>query len=264
MRSWLFVPCAKAKALQKARDLDCDALIFDLEDGVGDAQRAGAVTALAEAWHGGFRAGLRLVRVHPPSLNSIRRALHGCAVDGIVVPKVNGADDLRAVAAAWPGVPLWAMIETAKGVVNLANICATGPELRGLIAGPNDLRRDLRGRPLQGRAEIAAALAQIVLHGRANGLAVVDGVYNQYTDEQGFIAECQQGRSLGFDGKTLIHPAQIAPANSAFAPSDEERAWARTVIAAFAGSEAGVISLGGEMVERLHLDMAQRILSSSG
>jgi len=154
------------------------------------------------------------------------------------------------------------MIETASGVANLATtvLMARGNGLKGLIAGPNDLRKDLRTRPMNGRADILFALSQIVLYGRAHGLIVLDGVYNQYTDEIGFAAECAQGRSLGFDGKTLIHPAQIAACEAAFSPSEAEIAWAKAVVAAFEGSSAGVVSVGGEMVERLHLEQAQAIL----
>ena len=266
LRSLLFVPCGNARALDKARSLDCDGLIFDLEDAVGDAERAGAVNALAEALKGDFAAPLRLVRVHPQYLNAIRRALKDARVDGVVVPKVETPEDLRGVAAVWPGVPLWAMVETARGVVNLGQITALASELllRGLIAGPNDLRRSLRTRALPDRQDIVMALSQVVLHARAEGLAVVDGVYNAYTDELGFTAECRQGRGLGFDGKTLIHPSQISGADRAFSPSKEEVAWAQAVMAAFEASEAGVASVGGQMVERLHLEAAREILAISG
>lgn len=260
LRSLLFVPCANARALEKARDLDCDALIFDLEDAVGDAERDGAVAALAEALAGAFKAPVRLVRIHPGYANTIHTALKDAPIDGIVVPKVETAADLRGVAAIWPGVPLWAMIETAAGVVNLKDIAAE-PHVRGLIAGPNDLRRSLRTRAMADRQDILASLSLIVAHARALGLPVIDGVYNQFRDEAGFVAECRQGRSLGFDGKTLIHPDQIAAANRAFFPSEDEVAWARAVVSAFEGSAAGVASVNGAMVERLHLETAREILA---
>ncbi|MGZ3298988.1 MAG: HpcH/HpaI aldolase/citrate lyase family protein, partial [Asticcacaulis sp.] len=253
-RSVLFVPCANARALEKARGLTPDAVILDLEDAVGAEERDGALMLTAQALRDGFAAPAVMVRIHPGSLNAIHRALHGLKIDGIVVPKVDGPEDLRAVAHLWPDMPIWAMIETARGVARLADIAAE--PLAGLITGPNDLRRDLRTRPLPGRADIATALSQIVLHGRANGLVVLDGVYNPFRDEAGFAADCAHGRALGFDGKTLIHPAQIDPCNRAFSPSDEDIAWAEAVVAAFAGSDAGVVPLDGQMVERLHLDIA--------
>jgi len=257
-RSVLFVPCANEKAMAKAATLQCDALIFDLEDAVGDAERDTALVRLAQTLTGSFAAKTVLVRIHPQYLNAIHKALAGVRIDGLVVPKVNNMADISGVAHVWPNVPLWAMIETAQGVVNLAGIAAAG--IRGLIAGPNDLRKDLRTRPMESRQDILSALSQIVLHARANDLIVLDGVYNAFKDETGFINECAQGRSLGFDGKTLIHPAQIAACEAAFSPSEAEITWARAVVTAFEGSTAGVVSVGGEMVERLHLEQARAIL----
>lgn len=259
-RSVLFVPCANTRALAKAATLACDALIFDLEDAVGDTERDGALTALAEVLRGPFTAKTVLVRIHPQYLNAIHKVLAGLHIDGLVIPKVNGAEDVLGVAHVWPGMPLWAMIETAAGVVNLKDIAAL--PLAGLIAGPNDLRKDLRSRPMPDRADILLALSQIVLHGRARDLVVLDGVYNAFKDETGFAAECEQGRSLGFDGKTLIHPSQVAVCEAAFSPSDAEKARAQAVVAAFDGSDAGVVSVDGEMVERLHLEQARRILAT--
>jgi len=265
IRSALFIPCANGRAMDKARDLTPDAVIFDLEDAVAAAERDIAVATLAGMLRGGgIRAPRVLVRIHPASLNAIHHALTGLPVDGLVVPKVDGPEDLRAVAHVWPGVKLWAMIETAKGVARLAEIAATpvtGAPVAGLIAGPNDLRKDLKTRPLPGRADIAFALSQIVLHGRANGLIVLDGVFNAFKDEAGLATDCIHGRALGFDGKTLIHPSQVEPCNRAFSPSDEEAAWAKAVVAAFEGSDAAVVTVNGEMVERLHLAQAQGILA---
>jgi citrate lyase subunit beta/citryl-CoA lyase/(3S)-malyl-CoA thioesterase len=258
LRSVLFIPCANPKAMAKAATLQCDALIFDLEDAVGDDERDEALVRLAETLAGAFVARTVLVRIHPQYLGGIHKALAGLRIDGLVVPKVSGAADITGVAHVWPKVPLWAMTETALGVVNLAEIATAG--VRGLIAGPNDLRKDLRTRPMADRADILFALSQIVLYARANNLIVLDGVYNQYTDEMGLMAECTQGRSLGFDGKTLIHPSQIEPCEAAFSPSEAEIIWAQAVVAAFEGSAAGVISVGGEMLERLHLEQAKRIL----
>ena len=260
LRSALFIPCANPKAMAKTATLHCDALIFDLEDAVGDAERDEALVRLAETLTGSFVAKTVLVRIHPQYLNAIHKALTGLRIDGLVIPKVNSAADITGVAHVWPDMPLWAMIETAQGVVNLAEIAKAG--VIGLIAGPNDLRKDLRTRLMKDRTDILFALSQIVLYGRANGLSVLDGVYNAFRDEAGFAAECEQGRSLGFDGKTLIHPTQIAPCETAFSPSEAEIAWAKAVVAAFEGSSAGVVSVNGEMVERLHLEQAQWILGS--
>lgn len=260
MRSVLFIPCANSKAMAKAATLQCDALIFDLEDAVGDGERDGALALLAQTLAGSFIAKTVLVRIHPQYLAGIHKALAGLPIDGLVVPKVNGAADITGVTHIWPGVPLWAMIETAQGVVNLREIATAS--VRGLIAGPNDLRKDLLTRPMVDRADILYALSQIVLYGRANRLIVLDGVYNQYTDEIGFAAECEQGRSLGFDGKTLIHPLQIAACEAAFSPSEADIAWAKAVVTVFEGSAAGVMAVGGEMVERLHLEQARAILEN--
>jgi len=256
--SALFVPCGNPRALAKAPQIACDVLIFDLEDAVGDGERDGALANLAQTLTGDFTARTVLVRIHPQYLNAIHRALKDLRIDGLVVPKVGGTEDVRGVMAAWPKMPLWAMIETAEGVANLWEIA--GLPLKGLIAGPNDLRKDLKTRPMADRQDIIFALSQIVLYGRANRKVVLDGVYNQYNDEPGFIAECEQGRSLGFDGKTLIHPSQIAPCETAFGPSEAEITWAHAVIAAFDGSGAGLASINGEMVERLHLEQAREIL----
>jgi len=268
-RSVLFIPCANARALAKARDVDADALIFDLEDAVGASEWAGALAGLVSTLEaGGIKAPTVLVRIHPLHLDATADALNHLvrskAIAGIVVPKVETPDILQRVRTAFPRVQgLWAMIETPLGVVRLGDIAdMTGRlPLQGLIAGPNDLRKALRTRPMPDRQDILFALSQIVLHARAHGLKALDGVYNQFRDEAGFAAECRQGRNLGFDGKTLIHPAQVAAANAAFSPSDEDIAWAKAVVRAFEASEAGVISVNGEMVERLHLDQAQDILN---
>ncbi len=260
-RSVLFVPCANPKAMAKAHGLIVDALIFDLEDAVGDSQRDGALAALAQALKtGGFSAKTLLVRIHPQYINATYKALHGLMFDGLVVPKVGNPEDLRGLMNLWPKVPVWAMIETAEGVANLWEIA--GMPLRGLIAGPNDLRQSLHSRPMLERQDILFALSQIVLHGRANTLVVLDGVYNAFQDEAGFISECAQGRSLGFDGKTLIHPSQIKACEAAFNPSDSEIEWAREVTAAFEDTQAGVVTVKGQMVERLHLEAARRILET--
>jgi len=268
-RSALFIPCANARALARARDIDADALIFDLEDAVGQNEWAGALAGLVSTLEtGGIRARNIMVRIQPLHLEATADALgqiiRSKAISGIVVPKVEGPDILHRVRGALPNsIDLWAMIETPMGIVRLDDIAreAEHGRLEGLIAGPNDLRKGLRTRPVPGRQDLLFALSQIVMHARAYGLVALDGVYNQFRDEVGFAAECRQGRDLGFDGKTLIHPSQIASANAAFSPSDEDVAWAEAVIGAFESSDAGVISINGEMVERLHLEQAREILA---
>jgi citrate lyase subunit beta/citryl-CoA lyase/(3S)-malyl-CoA thioesterase len=260
VRSALFIPCANTRAMDKARELSPDLIIFDLEDAVAAGDRDAAVTALAEVLGAGdLKTRHVLVRIHPGTLNHIRQGLANVKIDGLVVPKVDGPEDLRAVAHVWPGVPLWAMIETALGVTRLAEIAAE--PIAGLIAGPNDLRKDLRTRALPGRADIAFALSQIVLYARAHGLIALDGVFNHFRDDEGFAADCTHGRALGFDGKTLIHPNQIEACNRAFSASQAEVAWAKAVVAAFAGKSDAVVPVDGEMVERLHLAQAEAILA---
>jgi citrate lyase subunit beta/citryl-CoA lyase/(3S)-malyl-CoA thioesterase len=267
LRSALFIPCANPKAMAKTATLACDALIFDLEDAVGDAEFDDALNRLAQTLEGTFKAQTILVRIQPlyatDILAALAPALAAGKIQGIVIPKVYDFEDIRRHRALLDNsIGLWAMIETASGLANLPTtvLLARSHGLNGLIAGPNDLRKDLRTRPMEGRCDILFALSQIVLYGRANGLTVLDGVYNQYADEIGFADECAQGRSLGFDGKTLIHPAQIAPCEAAFSPLEAEIAWATAVVAAFEGSAAGVVSVNGEMVERLHLEQAKVIL----
>jgi len=266
-RSVLFIPCANAKAMTKAATLACDALIFDLEDAVGDAEFDNALSLLGQTLKGPFQAQTILVRIQPLYAAEILAALASAfaanKIQGIVIPKVYDFEDIRRHHALLdPTIGLWAMIETAAGIANLATtvLMARDNGLKGLVAGPNDLRKDLRTRPMADRQDILFALSQIVLYGRAHGLTVLDGVYNQFRDEAGFMAECAQGRSLGFDGKTLIHPAQIAACEAAFSPSEAEIEWAKAVVAAFEGSAAGVVSVDGEMVERLHLEQARIIL----
>lgn len=263
LRSVLFVPAASEKAMAKVATLEADALILDLEDSAGEAEKTEAlrrVTGALEA--GGFVAPLVLVRVDPARKAAALVALTryvGHGLNGYVIPKVGAAVHLTGYEA-----PVWAMIETAKGVLNLKEIC-TAPGLQGLIAGPNDLRADLRVSPTPERTELQLSLSNIVLHARAFGLSVIDGVYNTFRDDEGLRRECENGRALGFDGKTLIHPAQIAVTNAVFAPTEGQLDWARAVVAAFAQPEnldKGVVSVNGEMVERMHLATARRWLAS--
>ncbi|MFT4090415.1 MAG: CoA ester lyase [Asticcacaulis sp.] len=264
LRSVLFVPAANIRALEKLAQLKVDAVIIDLEDSVGVAERETAIAHIRLiAGQGGLKLRPTLLRISGDAEGlAAGAALMPLGFAGIVVPKVEGAADLERVAKVCGGA-IWAMIETPLGVVNLKDICGANVALQGLIAGPNDLRHGLRSIAAEDRADIAQALSLIVLHGRAAGLRVIDGVYNNFRDEAGLQAECVQGRQFGFDGKTLIHPAQIDIANQAFGASEAEREWARAVVAAFAqpeNADKGVVSVSGEMVERMHLERARQWL----
>lgn len=264
LRSVLFVPAANLRALEKLAQLTVDAVIVDLEDSVGEAERDRAVANIRTiAAQGVLTLRPTLLRIGGgPEGIEIGSKLLPLGFSGVVVPKVEAAADLMGVAQAC-GAPLWAMIETPKGVVNLKEICTVDIGLQGLIAGPNDLRHGLRSVAMADRSDIAQALSLIVLHGRAAGLRVIDGVYNNFRDEAGLRAECVQGRALGFDGKTLIHPAQIDIAHQAFGATEAELVWARAVVAAFGrpeNADKGVVAVNGEMVERMHLERAWRWL----
>ncbi|WP_292084445.1 MULTISPECIES: CoA ester lyase [unclassified Brevundimonas] len=267
-RSVLYLPASNPRAIEKARTLPCDVAVLDLEDAVAPEMkleaRAAAVTAARE---GGFgpRLGVRINGLDTPWGADDLAALRDAPVDLIVAPKVESAATVRALSDGMrPGVDLWAMIETPRALVDLRDIAEAGGALSGLMMGVNDLAKELRTGPSTDREPLKPWLAAVVAHARANGLSVIDGVFNRIKDEAGFAAECAQGRLYGFDGKSLIHPSQIDGANAAFGPSAEEVQWAKTVVAAFAAPDAeglGVIRVEGEMVERLHLHAAKELLA---
>jgi (3S)-malyl-CoA thioesterase len=268
-RSVLYIPASKARALAKAREVAADAIIFDLEDAVAPDEKAAARGLLwADLAAGGFGGRLRLVRVNgldtawgDGDLEAVRADL----CDAVLVPKVNGTADLDAVAARLPGVPLWAMMETAAGMLNAAAIAAH-PTLQGMVMGTNDLAKEIGSRPRADRLPLVTGLGLSLMAARAFGRIIVDGVYNAFRDTAGFAAECAQGRDMGFDGKTLIHPDQIDTANAAFAPSAEEIALARRQIDAFASAQAagqGVAVVDGKIVENLHIVTAQATLAKA-
>ncbi len=271
-RSALFLPASNARAIEKARTLPCDVVILDLEDAVAPAQKAAARdAAVAAVQAGGFGARELVVRVNAPDTPwgvDDLAALAGTTADAVLLPKVDvPARLVTARATLGQGLALWAMIETCRGVLALSAIVASAAEtgLAALVAGTNDLGRELRCRVGPDRAPLLPALSQIVLAARATGLIALDGVINTLDDQAAIAAECRQGRDWGFDGKTLIHPAQIAAAHAAFGPSREEVAAARAVVAAFDGREdEGAIRVEGRMVERLHLEEAQRTLALAG
>ena len=268
-RSVLYIPGSKPRALEKARTLAVDAIIFDLEDAVAveekPAARALLVQTLREANYGSRARIVRINGFDTPWGRDDVAALAGVAVEAILIPKVNRPADLQAVAKMVPGVALWAMMETAAGILGAAAIAAH-PRLVGMVMGTNDLARELGARFRPDRLALQAGLGLCLLAARAQGRIIIDGVYNAYRDDAGLATECAQGRDLGFDGKTLIHPAQLAIANAAFAPSDAEIELARRQIAAFDEATAkglGVAVVDGQIVENLHIVTARQMLAKA-
>jgi citrate lyase subunit beta / citryl-CoA lyase len=276
-RSVLYMPGSNARAMEKARELPVDAVIFDLEDAVAPDAKATARTLIVQALQkGGFGNREVLVRINGLDttwwLDDLAVAAAG--PDAVLVPKVSTPEQLRDVAKHLVGVcaearvRVWAMMETPLAMLNARDIAAAAldPQTRlaGFVMGTNDLAKDTRARILPGRAPMLPWLMNCVAAARAFGLDILDGVYNELGNTEGFAAECQQARDLGFDGKTLIHPQQIAPCNAAFSPNEEEVAWARKIITVFELPEnknKGVIQVDGRMVEILHADMARRTVA---
>ena len=267
-RSVLYIPGSKERALEKARDLAADAIIFDLEDAVAPEEKAAARATLARFLEEvDYAPRVRIVRINGFDTEWGRADAAAFAnhpgADAVLVPKVNSPADLDAVAAVAGDKPLWAMMETAAGMLNAAAIAAH-PRLEGMVMGTNDLGRELNSRFRADRLPMIAGLGLCLLAAKAQGRVIVDGVYNAFKDEAGLRAECEQGRDMGFDGKTLIHPAQLEIANATFAPSADEIALAERQIAAFnaaRGQGQGVAVLDGRIVENMHVATAQGILA---
>ncbi|MCH8505470.1 MAG: CoA ester lyase [Ectothiorhodospiraceae bacterium] len=272
-RSGLFMPGSNPRAIEKARSLDADALILDLEDAVGPEQKQEARTLVREALRqGGFGQRELIVRVNGLETEWAEDDLRMVAVeqlDGVLIPKVESAEDLTrarqilTAAGAPSSLPLWAMAETPRGILNLVLICAGSAGLQVLVAGTSDLARDLRVRHTADRVGLIGALSQCVLAARANGLDVLDGVYLDLHNAEGFRHACQQGRDLGFDGKTCIHPSQLQVTNEVFSPTAVELELARRVIAAWDEAQAqgkGLAVVNGRLVESLHVEEARRTL----
>jgi citrate lyase subunit beta / citryl-CoA lyase len=273
-RSVLYLPGSNARALEKARALPADALILDLEDAVAPAAkeeaRAQVVAALAAGGFGRREVVVRVNGLETPWGPSDLAAAARCGAAAVCLPKVESAAQLTAAeraltaAGAPSGLALWAMIETPRGVLAAAEIAAASPRLACLVAGTSDLVKDLRARHTGGRAEVLPSLGLLLLAARAHGLAALDGVHLDLADDAGLEAACGQGRDLGFDGKTLIHPKQLDAANRIFAPSDAELEGARRIIAAHAEAEAagrGVTVVDGRLVEGLHVEAARRLVA---
>ncbi|MGA8850992.1 MAG: CoA ester lyase [Aeromicrobium sp.] len=274
-RSVLYMPGANERALEKAKTIDADALILDLEDSVSpDAKETGRANVCAAVQSGEYGHRELAIRV-----NSIGTEWHAADVaaasaagpDAILVPKVESAEQVAALVAAMDaaGAPastqLWAMIETPKALLHAEEIAAAHDRLTVIVMGTNDIVNETYGLHVPGRNPVVlASLSWTLLAVRAAGKVVIDGVYNDVKDAEGFDAEARQGREMGFDGKTLIHPSQVAPANVAFSPSDDDIERARGMIAAFqeaAEQGQGVATFNGKMIEELHIRDADRILA---
>lgn len=266
-RSVLYIPASKARALEKARSLPVDAIIFDLEDAVSPSEKAAARATLTEALEQGYGRRLTIVRINALETEWGRadaEATAGMACDAVLLPKVNGPEDLDALGSL-TDKPLWAMMETPRGMLAAERIAAH-PGLAGMVMGTNDLAKDLGARFHADRLPLMAGLGLCVLAAKAHGRVIIDGVYNAFKDEDGLRAECEQGRDMGMDGKTLIHPAQIDAANAAFAPTAEEIDLARRQIAAYEDAVAqgqGVAVVDGKIVENLHVDTARETLAKA-
>jgi len=272
-RSVLYMPAANARALEKAKDIPADALIFDLEDAVApDAKEVAREQAVAAATSGDY--GSREITIRCNGLDTPWGAADIAAASaagpaGIVVPKVTGPAHLGQIAAAMEaaGAPdhtaIWPMVETPDAIFAARDIAAF-ERVAVMVMGTNDLAKELHAALVPGRHPLVPHLATAVLAARAEGVEILDGVFNDIADADGFAAECRQGFEMGFDGKTLIHPSQVGPANDVWAPSDDEIADAERIIAAFEEAEAegrGVITVDGRMIENLHVDNARRCLA---
>src|SRR6056297_3566295 len=271
-RSVLYIPGSKERALEKAQGLPTDAIIFDLEDAVSPDAKAEARETLAAALKaGGFGKRAKIVRINALTTewgNEDVRVLKDAGADIFLLPKVNTPTDVDALAdLLGPQMPIWVMMETPVSVFNAREIAAHA-QVTGLVTGTNDLTKDLGCRMRPDRLPLLCALQMIVMAARAaRGVVAIDGVYNRFRDGDGLKAECEQGRDLGFDGKTLIHPAQIEVTNTAFAPTQSEIEMAERQIKAYEESKAsgqGVAVVDGQIVENLHVVAAKRLLGKAG
>jgi citrate lyase subunit beta/citryl-CoA lyase len=273
-RSVLYVPGTNARAIEKGRTLPADGLILDLEDAVAPASkeeaRRRALAAIAQGGFGHREVVLRVNGAGTPWGAADLDAAARSGADAVLLPKVESAEEVRAaeraldLAGGRPDLPIWCLVETPRGVLAAAEIAAATPRLACLVMGTSDLVKDLRARHTPGRTEVLASLSLVLLAARANGLVALDGVHLDLADDAGFEASCRQGRDLGFDGKTLVHPRTLDVANRVFAPSPDEVAAARRIIAAHGEAEAagkGVVVVDGRLVEALHVAEARRLVA---
>lgn len=270
-RSALYLPASNARAIEKSRSLACDVVILDLEDAVApDAKteaRDGAVAALKAGGFGAREVVIRANGFDTPWGADDLAAAAAAGPDAVLIPKVSTPADIVAARALLPAaIPLWAMIETCAAMFRLDALGAASVEagVTAWVIGSNDLAKEMRCALDVERAPLMTALSLSLMAARAHGLTILDGVYNDIADTEGLARQCAQGLALGFDGKTLIHPSQVEAANTAFTPEAGAVTWARTVVAAFDAPEAagrGVLKVEGRMVERLHLEQAQRLIA---
>ena len=275
-RSMLYMPGSKPRALEKARGLAADALILDLEDAVPPAEKDAARDIVAEALTtGGYGARELIVRINGLDTDWGAADLAMVAksnADAILIPKVESKAMTQEVVAmleaerASADIAIWAMMETPRGILNALEIAQSHPKMAGMVMGTNDLVKELQATHAPGRAPVSTSLSLCLLAARATGLACIDGVYNAFKDDEGLRAECTDGCARGFDGKTLIHPAQLAIANESFGPTEGALAEAREQLAAFEAVEAagqGVAVVNGRIVENLHVETAKRLIAES-
>jgi citrate lyase subunit beta/citryl-CoA lyase len=273
-RSVLYMPSSNERALEKAKAIPCDALILDLEDAVApdakEAARSAAVAAVRSGEYGKRELTIRINGVGTEWHWEDLMAACAAGPDGIVVPKVNSRKEVHDLVRcmerfkAPKRTKLWAMVETPEAILGVDKLASASPRLAVLVMGTNDLVKELGAAHVPGRAPIMTALSMALLAARAAGVSIVDGVYNNVRDAEGFEAECVQSRDMGFDGKTLIHPGQVEPCNAVFAPSAEAVEEARGMIAAFEEAIArgqGVVTYNGRMVENLHVETARKVLA---
>ncbi len=273
-RSFLFSPGSNARALDKGRTLAADGLIFDLEDGVAPVAKDMARRQIAQAIDaGGYGRRELVVRINGPGTEWFEadiEAVAAMAADALLVPKVDDAATVVEVARRMDaaGAPetmaIWCMIQTARGVLNAAAIAASSPRLGAFLFGAADLSKDLRALHTPDRLPLLVSIELCILAARANGLTILDSPFFDISDDAGFERSCRQGRELGFDGKTLIHPRTIAGANAAFGPSERELAWARRIIAAYdeaAAEGKGVTVVDGRLIEGLHVAEARDLIA---
>lgn len=264
-RSALYMPCSNERALTKAQTLAADVLLFDLEDAVAPDAKAEARSNIIDAMQSkDYGARERIIRVNHVASDWGADDLKGLAevdFDGLLLPKVEDCEEInQALALLAKDVPVWCMIETPKGVLNVEEI-ASHDSVTCLVMGTNDLAKELRVQQSQSRQEFFYAFGQCLMAARAYQCDIIDGVYNQLDDAEGLLAVCEQGKMLGFDGKTLIHPKQLDAANAVFSPSEDEISAAKAIIDAWNDNQgAGVLVVNGRLVEQLHVDEAQRIM----
>ncbi|MBL0897613.1 MAG: CoA ester lyase [Reyranella sp.] len=273
-RSVLYMPGANTRALEKARTLPADALIFDLEDAVApdakEAARGNVVAAAQSKAYGKREIAIRCNGLATPWGKADIAAIAGSGADALLVPKVESAAEVATVVSlldaggAPSSMAVWAMMETPKGILRAEEVAGSHPRLALFVMGTNDLVKDMRARHTPMRLPMVTALGLGMLAARAHGLTILDGVYNDIQDTEGFRAVCRQGLEMGFDGKTLIHPSQVEPCNEVFAPSSAELEMAGKIVAAFKAAQAegkGVVTVDGRMIENLHAEQPERALA---